>query len=102
MLKMKGLLWSRFQLLEPGPAWEMTLVSEGPPQVVGFAADAAPSASATFEKRSQTLRWGSTPQLSAPLARSLWAAEDAVSSAQAWWRLRRKMVGLWCWRWTHG
>lgn len=78
-------------------------MSEGPPQVVGFAADAAPSACATFEKRSRTLWWGSTPQLSGPPALSLWAAEDAVSSKQVWWRLRRKMGGLWwCWRWAHG
>ena len=75
VLKVKGLLRSHFQLLvsgsplEPGFAWEMMSVRL--PQVVGFAADAAPSVGATSERRSEIWQWDSTQQLSGPLALSL-------------------------------
>lgn len=64
-LKVKGLLWSHFQLLVSGFAWEM--MPAWLPQVVGSAADAAPSVGATSEKRSEIWRWDSTQQLSGPL-----------------------------------
>lgn len=64
----------------------------GLPQLAGSVADAAPSACATSARKSETWQWDSTPQLSAPLAPSLGAAEGAVSSKLVWWRLRRRKM----------
>lgn len=64
------------------------------PQLAGSVADAAPSACATSARKSETWQWDSTPQLSAPLGPSLWAAEGAVSSKLVWLRMRRKMEVL--------
>lgn len=74
----------------PGLALAMSPVVVWSPEFAGFAADAAPSACATSERKSETCRWDSTPQLSAPPAPSLWAAEGAVSSKLVWWMQRRR------------
>lgn len=85
-MTMKEQPQSHFQLLVSGSELEPGFVRvrmpafAGPPRAAGFAAGAAPSACATSEKRSGTLRRDSTPQLSEPLALSPWAVEGAVSS----------------------
>lgn len=87
VLRMKGRQWSYFQLLaalELDPVSETMLAWVWLQQVVGFAADSAPSACATSVRRSETLLWDSTQLLSEPLGPSLWAAEGAASSKLAW------------------
>lgn len=58
---------------------EMSPVTVWLLEAVGSVADAAPSACATSETRSETCWRDSTPQPSALLVQSLWAAEGAVS-----------------------
>lgn len=95
MLKMRIPLPNCFQqpvsgsASEPGLAWATMPATVWWPQVAGSVAAAASSACATSERMSETWQWGSTPQLSAPRAQSLWAAEGAVSST-LWWTLRMR------------
>lgn len=85
MLKMMP---SRFLPSLFGEAPESGLAPLRLPQV----ADAAPSACATSEKRSETWQWNSTPQLPAPLAQFLWAAGGAVSLTLVCWLMKRLMM----------
>ena len=80
--------------LEPGLAWVTTPEFGQSPQVAGSVADAAPSACATSARKSETWQWDSKPQLFAPLAPSLLAAEVAVSSKLEWQRLRRRRMRM--------
>lgn len=79
---------SHFQLSLFGKAPESGLASLRFPQV----ADAAPSACATSERRSETWQQNSTPQLPAPLAKFLWAAGGAVSLILVCWLMKRLMM----------
>lgn len=87
VLKMRP---SRFRLSLFGEAPESGLAPLRLPQV----ADAAPSACATSERRSETWQWNSTPQLPAPPAQFLWAAGGAVSLTPACRLMKRSKMKL--------
>lgn len=85
---MSKMMPSHFQPSLFGEEPESGLASLTLPQVV----DAAPSACATSERRSEIWQWNSTPQLPAPLAPFLLAAGDAVSLMLVCWLMKQLMM----------